>query len=378
MRQAAIVVLSLALASIASAAFAASPQTAVQAATSTAMPDASAPEAPASVPATAGSSGPASDLPPADQKRVAAIQQYQHDLVTVVALRAEPDYLLGAAILARPFGDSSAGLDFDSLSARAAAAPGAGAAEHWVRLVACKGEEDCPNRGALAWLEKHAADNAAVWVVAMDAAALKDDPKAEHAALVKAAAAGVYDDYYGKALAGTAMAVAVLPPLPDTMAGAHDGQPDNPEGVRVLVSVNATQASPRPDLEPVVKSCEPDAVGKHKDTRQACLKLAHTLQWGSSPVARAAGLHIQAQLETGADTANQQSTRDLAWQVHQYSALLQRSLTEPTQASRWLATARNGGTELSLILATLRANKVPLNAPSDQAAAPASGGSADP
>jgi hypothetical protein len=378
MRQAAIVALSLALASIAGAARAAPPQPLPQTPASAAMPDASAPEAPASAPATAASSGSASDLPPAHRKRGAAIQQYQHDLVTVVALRAEPDYLLGAAILARPFGDSSAGLDFDNLSARAAAAPGAGPAEHWVRLMACKDEEDCPNRDALAWLEKHAADNAAVWVVAMDAAALKDDAKAEHAALVKAAAAELYDDYYGKALAATATAVAVLPPLPDTMAGAHDGQPDNPEGVRVLVSVNATQASPRPDLGPVVKSCEPDAVGKHEDTRQACLKLAHTLQWGSSPVARAAGLHIQAQLEPGADTANQQSARDLAWQVHQYSALLQRSLTDPTRASRWLTAARNGGTELSLILATLRANNVPLNAPADEAAAPASGGSADP
>lgn len=378
MRQAAIVALSLALASIASAACAATPQPVPQTPVNAAMPDAAAPEASAGMPAAAGSSGPASDLPPADQKRVAAIQQYQHDLVTVVALRAEPDYLLGAAILARPFGDSSAGLDFDSLSARAAAAPGAGPAEHWVRLIACKGEEDCPNRDALAWLEKHAADNAAVWVVAMDAAALKDDAKAEHAALVKAAAAKVYDDYYGKALAGTATAVAVLPPLPDTMAGAHDGQPDNPEGLRVLVGVNATQASPRPDLEPVVKSCAPDAVGKHQDSREACLKLAHTLQWGSSPVARAAGLHIQAQLEAGAGTANQQSARDLAWQVRQYSGLLQRSLTDPAQASRWLTAARNGGTELSLILATLRANNVPLNAPADEAAAPASAGNANP
>ncbi|HET7611581.1 MAG TPA: hypothetical protein VFK29_07315 [Rhodanobacteraceae bacterium] len=378
MRQAALVALSFALATLASAAFAASPQTAAQAAASTPMPGASAPEAPASMPATAGSSGPASSLSPADQKRFAAIRQYQHDLVTVVALRAEPDYLLGAAILARPFGDSSAGLDFDGLSARAAAAPGAGPAQHWVRLVACKGEEDCPNRDALAWLEKHAADNAAVWIVAMDVAARKDDAEAERAALHKAAAAKVYDDYYGKALAATATAVAVLPPLPDTMTGAHDGQPDNPEGVRVLVSVNATQASPRPDLEPVVKSCAPDAVGKHQDTREACLKLTHTLQWGSSPVARAAGLHIQAQLEAGAGTANQQSARDLAWQVRQYSALLQRSLTDPTQASRWLTAARNGGTELSLILATLRANNVPLNAPADEAAAPASAGSANP
>ncbi|MGH8215831.1 MAG: hypothetical protein ACREPZ_09085 [Rhodanobacteraceae bacterium] len=341
------------------------------------MPDASS-APPASVLATAGTSGTAPNLSPADQKRVAAIQQYQHDLVTVVALRAEPEYLLGAAILAKPFKAPTPGLGFDALSQRAAAASGAGPAEHWERLVACGTKGDCPNRDALAWLEKHAADNAAVWVVAMDVASRNKDAEAERAALEKAAAAQIYDDYYGKALAGVAKAVAVLPPLPDTTAGAHDGQPDNPEGVRVLVSVNATQASPRPDLEPVVKLCDKSAAGKHKDAKEACLKLAHTLQWGSSPIARAAGLHIQGQLDAGADAASRQSARDLAWQVRQYSALLQRSLTDPTQASRWLTAARNGGTELSLILATLRANDVPLNAPADEASAPAAAGSAGP
>lgn len=325
-------------------------------------------------PASAASSATGPKISPADQKRVTAIQQYQHDLVTVVALRAEPDYLLGAAILAKPFQGQTAGLDFEALSERAATAPGAGPAVHWERLAACKTKADCPNRDALAYLKKNAADNAAVWIVAMDVAAGNHDAEAERAALKKAAAAQTYDDYYGKALAGVTKAVTVLPPLDDTTQGAHDGQPDNPEGVRVLLAVNATQALPRPDLDPVVKSCGKHAVTGHKDRRGACLKLAHTLQWGSSPIARAAGLHIQGELEPGSKAKTDQSSRDLAWQVHQYSTLLQRSLTDSTQASRWLTTARNGGTELSLILSTLRANHVPPDAPAD-AAVPAGGGS---
>ncbi|MGH8182664.1 MAG: hypothetical protein ACREPH_03290, partial [Rhodanobacteraceae bacterium] len=84
-------------------------------------------QTPKPTPATTSSAAPKLS-PPADQKRVAAIQQYQHDLVNVVALRADPDYLLGAAILARPFQHQLQGLDFDSLSQRAAAAPGAGPA----------------------------------------------------------------------------------------------------------------------------------------------------------------------------------------------------------------------------------------------------------
>ena len=326
----------------------------------------------AAEPSAAASSAGGPKLSPADQKRITAIQQYQHDLVTVVALRAEPDYLLGAAILAKPFRDPTPGLDFDSLSARAAAAPGAGPAVRWQRLAACKTKADCPNSEAMAWLEKHAADNAAVWIVAMDVGAGNKDAGAERAALQKAAAAQTYDDYYGTTPAGIAKAVAVLPPLADTTKGAHDGQPDNPGGVRVLVSVNAAQALPRPDLDPVVALCDKDAVARHKERREACLKLAHTLQWGSSPIARAAGLHIQGELDPADKAQADQASRNLQWQVQQYSHLLQRSLADATMASRWLDTARNGGTELSLMLATLRANGIPLDAPSGGSAAPGS------
>ena len=330
-----------------------------------------APASAASSPGMVSTAGPAPKLSAADQKRVEAIQQYQHDLVNVVALRADPDYLLGAAILARPFKNQTQGLDFDSLSQRAASAPNAGAAVEWVRLDLCENKDDCPNAKAFAALKKNAADNAAVWILAMDVAAEHKNAKAGKAALEKAAAAQTYDDYFGKALAGVVKAVGVLPPLADTMQGAHDGQPDNGDGVRVLVAASATEDHLRPSLKPVVVACDKEAVAKHHTTRQTCLKLAHTLMWGSSPIARAVGLHIQGDLEPAKKAENEQATQNLAWQVHQYSGLLQRALTDQALAARWLAAAGNGGTELSLMLATLRANNVPTDAPAD--AAPASG-----
>lgn len=316
-------------------------------------------------PATSAATGApaAPKLSPADQKRMQAIQQYQHDLVSVVALRADPDYLLGAAVLAKPFQNETPGLDFDSLSQRAASAPNAGAVAEWARLDLCQTKDDCPNAKAFDYLKQHAAGNAAVWIVALDMAAEKKDAKAERAALDKAAAAQTYDDYYGKTLAGVAKAVAVLPPLADTMQGAHDGQPDTADGVRVLVAVNATDAHLRPNLKPVVELCAKDAVAQSADTRKACLKLAHTLQWGSSPIARAVGLHIQGDLDPGGKAQADWASRNLAWQVQQYSSLLQHGLTNATFASQWLAAARNGGTELSLMLATLRANNVAIDAP---------------
>lgn len=325
-------------------------------------------------PAAEATSPAATKLSPADQKRVEAIQQYQHDLVSVVALRADPDYLLGAAILARPFQDQTPGLDFDSLSQRAASATAAGPATHWVRLDVCKTRDDCPNADAFAWLKKNAAGNAAVWMVAMDVAAQDKDEKAERAALKHAAAAQTYDDYYGKALAGIAKATAVLPPLADTTRGAHDGQPDNPDGVRVLVAVMNSQSHIRPQFGPLEDLCSKDAAAKHASIRTDCLKLAHTLQWGSSPTARAVGLHIQGDLEPADNAQTDQASRNLAWQVQQYSGLLQRALADPSLASQWLSAARNGGTELSLILATLRANNIPTDAPTGAAPSASSGG----
>src|SRR6185437_10257432 len=308
-----------------------------------------APASAASSPAIASTAGPAPapQLSAADQKRVEAIQQYQHDLVNVVALRADPDYLLGAAILARPFKNQTPGLDFDALSQRAATAPNAGGPAQWVRLDLCTTKNDCPNAKAFDYLKKNATDNAAVWIVALDVAAENKDAKAERAALAKA--------------------VEVLPPLADTVQGAHGGQPDNGDGVRVLVAANATQNHLRPNLKPVVDACSMDAAAKHHETRQACLKLAHTLAWGSSPIARAVGLHIEGELEPAKAAENDQAARNVAWQVQAYSGLLQRALTDQTLARQWLAAASNGGTELSLMLATLRANNVSTDAPADAA-----------
>jgi hypothetical protein len=325
-----------------------------------------APEPATSAPAPASTaSEPAAEpqIAPADQKRVDAIHQFQKDVVNVAALRADPDYLLGAALLTRPFKNQIAALSFNALSARASGAPGAGPATWWLRLGLCSDKSDCPNAEAYKHLQQDAAGNAAVWLVALDLAAADKDSKAELAALTKAAAATAYDDYYGKALAGTTTALQVLPPLADTMEGAHDGQPDNPAGVRVLVAITGTGNYPRPNLDPVLQLCDPQADGMDAARKAGCLKLAHTLQWGSSPVARAAGLHLQGTLEPDAKGQADEATRNLAWQIQQYSALLQHALVDPTLAAQWLANASHGGTELSLILATLRDNHVPTEAP---------------
>lgn len=331
--------------------------------------------APAAASAAAAADDAAAKLSPADRKRMLAIEQYQHDLVTVVALRADPDYLLGAAVLSAPFKDPTQGLDFDSLSARAAT--GDHAAGQWLRMSLCKDQKECPNAEAFAWLKKHAADNAAVWIVALDLAARDKDAKAEREALKHAAAAKLYDDYYGKTLAGVAKATSILPPLADTMQGAHDGQPDNPDGVRMLVTLFSTESHLRPEFAPLDQLCDAADAAKHTSVKADCLKLAHTLQWGSSPLARAMGLRIAGTLDPAGNPQTDTANRNLAWQVQQYSQLLRGAFTDPSKAAHWLDAARSGGTELSLMLATLRANGIDSDAPPADAA-PASSSPATP
>jgi hypothetical protein len=310
----------------------------------------------ASAPGTAA----APALTAADRGRMQAIEQFRHDLVSVIALRADRTYLLGAAFLARAFNKPTPGLDFASLTERVAAATNAQAVDHWARLGACT-DAECPNAKALAWLEAHAADNAAVWLLALDFA---QGAEAQRAALKKAAAAQRYDDYYGKVLAAVATATTALPPLPATTAGAHGGQPNSADGVRMLVALTAMQPYPAPDFGPLDQLC---GKGAKADVAAACLKLAHTLQWGTSPLARAMGLRIQGVLEPGAAARMDAASANLKWQVAQYSTWLQRTVSDPAGAAAWLARARNGGTELSLILATLRAAAVPLDAPAGAA-----------
>jgi len=144
----------------------------------------------------------------------------------------------------------------------------------------------------------------------------------------------------------------------------------------VLVTVMNTQSYIRPGFGSVDQLCRKQSAGKNASLEAECLKLAHTLQWGSSPMARAMGLRIQGELRASGEAENEQASHNLQWQVQQYSQLLQRALVDPSLASKWLQTARNGGTELSLILATLRANGVPLEAPAQGAASPVSAGSA--
>lgn len=291
-----------------------------------------------------------------DVARAQALTAFQRDLVSVLALRATAQPLLGAALLARPLTGQPATTQFHTLVNRAVAAGDSGPAEQWARLADCDAQAmDCPNTTALRKLTETDADNAAVWLLKLDTDHRDMKSKAVRADLAKAAAASRYDDYAGASLTALAAVVDSLPPPPATQGAG--GVP----GTEALIVLGNAHAQVRPVLPVVARLCASDDAAIKAD----CLRLGKRLAWGSSPLARSLGLHLITTLDTDATAraTAQRDARDLAWQVQNHAQLALRAPDDAALAGQILATAKAGGTEMAQMLTLLRARGVSPTAP---------------
>lgn len=315
-------------------------------------------------PAFAGKTA-ASKAPTEPSKAVKARDKaqlaYQRDLVSVLAPRADALPLLGAALLARPLFNQPPSNSFHALIGRATQAEGADAAVSWMRLTDCDAKADaCPNAAALDQLLTQAPENAAVWLLKLgtDARTMKQSATRED--LGKAAAAKQYDDYTGSSLKALANSIGVLPPPADTFDPASKA---GAVGMQTMLVYGIANTQPQPALQLIAKLCENSA--EDASIKADCVKLGKTLEWGSSPLARSLGLHLREVLAD--DPAQQQEAKDarrtLIWQVQSFGQLLARAQDDPALAQHLLALARNGGTEMSLLLAALRDNSIPVDPP---------------
>lgn len=299
----------------------------------------------------------------AAQARDKAQLAFQRDLVSVLAPSGDPSRLLGAALLARPLFNQPPSNSFHRLIERAAQAEGAGAAVDWVRLADCDAVADaCPNDEALQHLLTQAPDNAAVWLLKLGADARAKQQEAAREDLRRAAAAKRYDDYAGISLQALANAAGALPPPPEVLDPAHAG---GAVGMQTVLAFGLAGTQPQPALQLIAKLCE--NAGEDASIKADCVALGKTLEWGSSPLARSLGLHLREVLAD--DPAQQQEAKDarrnLVWQVQSFAQLLARAQDDAALARRLLALARSGGTEMSLQLAALRDNGIPVEAPAD-------------
>lgn len=311
----------------------------------------------------ASASEPAAAAVPA-QSRDKALLAFQHDLVSVLAPRADAMPLFAAAIIARPLTDLPKFNTFHGLIDRAAHADGAAdidAAISWTRLADCDSKADaCPNASALDQLTTQAPDNAAVWLIKIgeDTRNMKNDAARED--LTKAANAKLYDDYAGTSLKALASSIGVLPPPADTFDTASGGA-----GVQAVLVYGLASAQPQPVLQVTAKLCE-SAAGD-ASIKSDCLKLGKLLEWGSSPLGRSLGLHLREVLAD--DPAQQQDAKharlSLVWQVQNFSQLLGRAQNDAAIAQHLVTIARRGGTEMSVLLTALRDNNIPIEAPAD-------------
>jgi hypothetical protein len=157
-----------------------------------------------------------------------------------------------------------------------------------------------------------------------------------------------------------ASSIGVLPPPADTFDPAAKA---GAVGMQTMLVYGIASTQPQPTLQLLAKLCENAA--EDASIKADCVKLGKTLEWGSSPLARSLGLHLCEVLAE--DPAQQEEAkaarRNLIWQVQSFAQLLARAQEEPALAQHLLALARNGGTEMSLLLAALRDGNIPVDAP---------------
>jgi hypothetical protein len=299
---------------------------------------------------------------PAVQKdQTKALLQFQKDLASVLALRTEAEPLLGAALLARPLSNLPEVLTYHSLLERASRDASAGPQVAWARLADCDAKGGtCPNADALGQLEKQAPDNAAVWLLKLGVDGHASAGDAVRADLGRAANAKLYDDYLGASLKALANSVSQLPPPADTF---NSLQGSGAAGVQMVIVFGLASGQPLPGFQATAKYCDDNKadaaiVGD-------CLKLAKVLEWGSSPLGRSLGLHLRETLSSS--DADQQSAKharlNLIWQMQRFAQLNIQAQGDKATAQKLLALARSGGTEMSVILAALRAYGIPPEAP---------------
>lgn len=315
-------------------------------------------------PAVVGSAAPA---PARSVVTRSTLAQFEHDVLSITALRDAARRLAGAAVLARAVPDLPPVLTYKAFLKRALAAPGAGPAVQWVALGDCgrvgPQPEDCISDTALTRLEQQAPDNAAVWLLAFDRARQRGDDKAARAALARAARATEFSTYYGtllKSVLETARALPMSPALVRQLAG-NGG---NAYAATYMLAAGNVMYLPGPALAPVFETCRNPGAGIR---RAQCRRIAHLLAWGDTVIVRAAGLALQERLAGDAEARQRyaEARRAQAWQTQQFAILVLKARTDRALAGTLVQLVLQGGTENSIQIALLRKTGIATTPPAD-------------
>ncbi|SDX85196.1 hypothetical protein [Lysobacter enzymogenes] len=189
--------------------------------------------------------------------------------------------------------------------------------------------QGCDPAPALRRLQAAEPDNAAVWLLAADAADARQDPAGFDSALRRAAAATAFELHYGRHWSGAIESLERLPLPPLDAQTRRYLRSDAPEAATAaeMRATLATLASPLPLPTAVVLGCRNPA----PDRREACVQVASLMADSNTLIGQTLGLSLMARLS--ADAADGPAWRERLRQAYWRNAQARERAISPQFAA---------------------------------------------
>ena len=330
-------------------------------------PTAEAQPASEAAPAAAPEATPAPLTPEmtAEQK----LTQFRRDQINLLALRGDAGSLLAAALMAGADTDDKrrpAALKSAALLKRAQTIAPDNVLVWWVTASAdCRAAtKTCPHPETLQKLEAVDGQNAAVWALSLWRAQQANDAPGARAALVSAAQAAKYNDYFGAVIDDLYEAAGILPMSTDLLNAT--GQNVSSSGYRLISAAGIAAAMVQPEGAAVREAC------KGADANDAalladCVAVAQKMELSGSINSQNLGLSLKmALLPPGPERdAARSRQRALAWQTLRISDIGDRLAANPAVSRVYTQALNESGNESAAVLAVLRSQGVAIEPPAD-------------
>ena len=314
------------------------------------------PPAPAELPAAPAAKS-AKAAAAAEQQ---AFDQYRHDLINLLALRADADLLVAAAELAYPDTENKKrppALKSPALLKRAQKFGPDSPLVWWVStfLECAPKAANCPHEAA-AKLQEVDADNIAAWLPALH---VEKDAGRARALLASMAQAKRFNDFWRPSVLAVYRALQIMPVPEDVLR-----QGFNVTAARLNFATSVGGGF-MPNFQRLGELCSGASVQEDPALLADCVAIAHTLESGGTFRSQAVGFSIEGSLlpaGTARDVARARQ-RASAWQKERFLELSARFPREEGLAQIYTDLLQEHDNELATVTAFLRNQHVPTDPP---------------
>jgi len=294
---------------------------------------------------------------PADEQK--QFDQYRHDLINLLALRAEPDLLVAAAELAYPDTQDKKrppALKTPALLKRAQKFGPDSALVWWVStFLECPPKAATCTHEAAAKLQEVDADNVAAWLPALHA---EEDPARARALIATMAQAHRFDDFWSPSVLAVYNALKILAVPEDVLS---QGLNVTAARLNFATSVGGAFMPNYQRLGEICTKADPQDTALVGD----CVAIGHLLESGGTFRSQAAGFGLEISLlpaGTARDVARARQ-RAAAWQKERFLELSARFPREEGLAQIYMDLLQQERYELATVTAFLRNQHVPTDPP---------------